>query len=70
MWQFGRVCRYQSISNSLSRNRFRFGHFLGTARRSAPDYIIEGGGAFCASRKFLAGAFISRKTTNRKGKTT
>jgi hypothetical protein len=38
MWQFGWVYRYQSISNSLSQNRFRFGIFW--EPRDCPRPII------------------------------
>jgi len=51
MWQFGWVYRYQAITNFLSQNRSRFGHFLETARLSASDYIIEGDAYSAASRK-------------------
>ena len=67
MWQFGWVYRHQAITNFLSQNRSRFGHFLGTARLSASDYIIEGDAHSAASRKFVIGAFVPRKTTNTKG---
>ncbi len=67
MWQLGWVYRYQSITNFLSQNRSRFGHFLATARLPASDYIIEGDAHSAASRKFVKGAFVPRKTTNTKG---
>src|SRR6266496_6216119 len=56
MWQFGWVYRYQAITNFLSQNRSRFGHFLGTARLPASDYIIEGG----AHSRRRGSSFLSR----------
>jgi len=57
VWQFGRVYRYQSITNSLSQNRSRFGHFLGTARLSASDSIIEGGAHILGVEGVLSRSF-------------
>ena len=46
-----------SITNSLRQNRSLFGHFLGTAKLSASDYIYRGTRAFCGVEEVLSRSF-------------
>src|SRR6266567_1702460 len=63
------VYRYQSITNSLSQNRSRFGHFLGTARLSASDSIIEGGAHILGVEGVLSRSFHPSQNNKHEGRT-
>jgi len=70
VWQFGWVYRYQTITNSLSQNRSRFCHFLGTARLSASDYSREGGARILGVEEVLSRSFHPSQNNKQEGKTT